>query len=145
AHRMRPRRAFERHGAQRIIDVKAHRGVHTPSATPTRISSMTRHPEMEPMSAAPRAIFLSATLAFFAASARAETPNENDPFGENKPVQAEASADVHLSTTAPSAPSKEWSNERALEMTNTLGGSTGLLHTLGADPGGNGTLRASVI
>jgi outer membrane protein OmpA-like peptidoglycan-associated protein len=105
---------------------------------------MNRHPEMEPMSAPIRAVFLSATLLSFAGAAHAQNaPDENDPFGEQQ--QAEVSAGANVKVAAPSAPPPAEADPRALEMTNSLGGSTGLLHTLGADSGGNGTFRVSII
>jgi outer membrane protein OmpA-like peptidoglycan-associated protein len=105
---------------------------------------MNRHPEMEPMSAPIRAVFLSVTLASFAGAAHAQNaPDENDPFGEHQQAQVSASASVKV--PAPSAPKAAEAEPRALEMANSLGGSTGLLHTLGADSGGDGTLRVSLI
>ena len=57
---------------------------------------MNGHPEMEPMSAPIRAVFLSVTLASFAGAAHAQTaPDENDPFGEH-PAEVSAGAEVKV-------------------------------------------------
>jgi outer membrane protein OmpA-like peptidoglycan-associated protein len=106
---------------------------------------MNGHPDMQPMSAPIRAAFLSVTLASFAGAAHAQTaPDENDPFGEHQ-AEVSAGAEVKVGTPPPSAPKAAGADPLALEMTNTPGGSTGLLHTLGADSGRVGTFRVSLI
>jgi outer membrane protein OmpA-like peptidoglycan-associated protein len=177
------------HGAQRVIDDVLADALLTPSATPTPISSMNGHPEMEPISTPTRAAFFSVSLALCASAANAQTATDSaqagpppaaaapaapsadqgaPPAGASAPAApapaAPAAASTQATTTLFLAPEganadaeasaassdttktneKEW-DPRGLALGNTLGGATGLLHTMSADSGGNGTFRVSIL
>ncbi|HEX4338080.1 MAG TPA: OmpA family protein [Polyangiaceae bacterium] len=100
-------------------------------------------PAAAPAEAAPAAAAPAAAPAAAAPAAAADANAGGTTTLFLAPDAANADADASAST-APKSNGPEW-DPRGLAMGNTLGGATGMLHTMSADSGGNGTFRVSIL
>src|SRR5260221_8090256 len=100
---------------------------------------------MVPMSVLNRWAPICTALALLASPAAAQSLDDGrDPFEEDRAVKANVAVGGGAKTTS-AAPAATEGNLRALEMENSLSGSTRLLRPLGADSGATRTLRVSLI